>query len=407
MAQCFRQPESTADLLAALEAGSHDRVGEDLLSIVPAGIPANVTQAYEYQPLSNDRKQIRLIKLLPGERGDFIRCEILAVRLDAVPPYEALSYVWGDPTQTVKICVHHRVFEVTKNLYSALLRLRQTKTERTLWIDAIAINQADFNEKCHQIALMRNIYKGASTVVMWLGEPKIVEMPLKSGSPKEPAKQSLGLKSPLAESSVKSHSEISSPAEGNASSSSKQGAVTVQAWIKSAQELRGILTSPYWERAWILQEIVLARTPIVYYGSHIMPFNELLRAGQAFELHYTICCSKWGEKAYRNNHTYWTELYHGFSNTASNPPLPALSLSRVMSSGIAKRQATDARDLVYGVLGLVQGEIHIEADYTLSVAEVFALATVHIIQEDKNLSVLALNDLGRCSKHKLPSWVPD
>ena len=93
MAQCFRQPESTADLLAALEVGSHDRVGEDSLSIVPAGVPANVTRTYKYQPLSDDRKQIRLIKLLPGERGDLIRCEILAVRLDAVPPYEVNSLI--------------------------------------------------------------------------------------------------------------------------------------------------------------------------------------------------------------------------------------------------------------------------------------------------------------------------
>jgi len=163
----------------------------------------------------------------------------------------------------VKICVHDGVFEVTMNLYSALLRLRQTKTERTLWIDAIAINQADLNEKRHQIALMRNIYKGASTVIMWLGEPKVEDMPLKSGSPKEPAKQSPGLKSPLPESSVKSHSEITSPAEGNASPGSKQGAVTVSEAKVPARKPVSKLSTRYQH---ILKENLQWMQPI-FYGS--------------------------------------------------------------------------------------------------------------------------------------------
>jgi hypothetical protein len=68
---------------------------------------------------------------------------------------------------------------VTKNLYLALLRLRHPETERTLWVDALCINQVDLDEKRHQIALMADIYTKASTVIMWLGEPEIEEPPLK------------------------------------------------------------------------------------------------------------------------------------------------------------------------------------------------------------------------------------
>ncbi len=63
--------------------------------------------------------------------------------------------------------------EITTNLYAALSRLRCTETVRTLWIDAICINQKDIAEKSFQIELMRDIYSSAEEVSMWLGEPNL------------------------------------------------------------------------------------------------------------------------------------------------------------------------------------------------------------------------------------------
>lgn len=40
---------------------------------------------------------------------------------------------------------------------------------RFLWIDAIRINQEDIADRNHQVGLMRQIYSGASEVVVWLG----------------------------------------------------------------------------------------------------------------------------------------------------------------------------------------------------------------------------------------------
>jgi hypothetical protein len=39
-----------------------------------------------------------------------------------------------------------------------------------LWIDAICINQADLDERKQQVQLMRDVYSGASRVVVWLRE---------------------------------------------------------------------------------------------------------------------------------------------------------------------------------------------------------------------------------------------
>jgi hypothetical protein len=68
---------------------------------------------------------------------------------------------------------------MTKNLYSALLRLRHSETDRTLWVDALCINQSDLDEKGQQVSLMREIFKRAGKVTMWLGEPEMEEPPLK------------------------------------------------------------------------------------------------------------------------------------------------------------------------------------------------------------------------------------
>jgi hypothetical protein len=83
------------------------------------------------------------------------------------------------------------------------------------------------------------------------------------------------------------------------------------------------------------------------------------------------------------------------------------SLLGILRTGFTKRKATDPRDFVYGILGLVGGDTGIEADYTISVAEVFTRATMHIIQQEQSLAVLLFNELGRDRKNGLPSWVPD
>jgi hypothetical protein len=41
---------------------------------------------------------------------------------------------------------------------------------RTLWVDAICINQKSLEERNKQVVLMGDIYKCAQRVLIWLGE---------------------------------------------------------------------------------------------------------------------------------------------------------------------------------------------------------------------------------------------
>jgi hypothetical protein len=61
------------------------------------------------------------------------------------------------------------MLQVTTNLELALRHLRRENRARTLWIDALCINQGNEKEKTIQIQRMQWIYANASPIVVWLG----------------------------------------------------------------------------------------------------------------------------------------------------------------------------------------------------------------------------------------------
>jgi hypothetical protein len=119
----------------------------------------------------------RLVQLQAGKDDDAIIIHLSAVRLSNSPPFEALSYVWGDPNETVSIKVIavgavEEFFDIpiTINCHAALKRLRKNDGTRSLWIDAVCINQHLIPEKNHQLNLISRIYAQATRVVIYLGE---------------------------------------------------------------------------------------------------------------------------------------------------------------------------------------------------------------------------------------------
>jgi len=112
------------------------------------------------------------------------------VSLQDNPKYEALSYCWGDKSDPATIKLQDRPFEVGKNLYRALIRLRREQEARTLWIDAICINQKDILERAQQVELMGelysittncNIYGWANSLrISWAARTKVCSSMLRS-----------------------------------------------------------------------------------------------------------------------------------------------------------------------------------------------------------------------------------
>jgi hypothetical protein len=126
-----------------------------------------------YQPL--DPGQIRVLSVFPGKGGSMIECELHLVTINKLygrHEFDALSYEWGKPDGPKKeIKVEDQIVSIGENLWHALDCLRWVLWPRrvSLWIDALCINQHDPLEKSHQVVMMGEIYKTASTVRVWLG----------------------------------------------------------------------------------------------------------------------------------------------------------------------------------------------------------------------------------------------
>jgi hypothetical protein len=108
--------------------------------------------SYPYSFLPPDGDNIRLLRLLPNEdEATPLHCELRNYSLQKLGPrthlYEALSYVWGNPCETLLIYVDKNQFLVTVNLHAALSRLRDHSFERIIWVDAICINQKNPEEQ--------------------------------------------------------------------------------------------------------------------------------------------------------------------------------------------------------------------------------------------------------------------
>jgi hypothetical protein len=156
------------------------RLIEQNTNIDYANAAAPIERLYKHSPL-NDPSFIRLLTLLPGSHCTPLRCQIVEHRASSDALYDALSYAWGDPvySESIQVCESLNVEQVsqylpiTRNLFEALLRLRLDDAPRTLWIDALCINQDDLEEKGNQVARMGRVYREASQVIVWLGEDEV------------------------------------------------------------------------------------------------------------------------------------------------------------------------------------------------------------------------------------------
>jgi hypothetical protein len=69
----------------------------------------------------------------------------------------------------VGISANGQRLDVTVNCALALQHLRHEKQPRTLWVDAICIDQTDTEERSQQVSIMGDVYKMAHRVLVWLG----------------------------------------------------------------------------------------------------------------------------------------------------------------------------------------------------------------------------------------------
>jgi hypothetical protein len=195
---------------------------------------------FVYESLGSSRDSFRLCKLMPGSDDAPVRCELINGSVSAQKDrFVALSYTWGSAAEPRWIRLNGLAFHVQQNLLDALKVIRAADEEILIWIDAICINQRDVMEKNHQVSMMGDIYRNAKAVFAWLG--------------------------PAADDSDAYFDYLDKFSEG-ATEDMKDAA---------NRAVKFLNRRPYWRRAWIKQELILAKEIKVYCGSRYSPSGEL------------------------------------------------------------------------------------------------------------------------------------
>ena len=162
-----------------------------------------------------------------------------------------------------------------------------------------------------------------------------------------------------------------------------------------------LASRPWWQRTWILQETAVNESdPVILCGSKSTTWKaieDFTSRTMAEAILPTPAGTRWMHFL-RHTETY-------VDTRESMKESRTLSLSRLLE--ISERlQASDPRDKIFALLNLADSSdrLRCKADYSLSVAEVYARTALHIIRTTKKLHILGSNT---AVTKTLPSWVPD
>ncbi|KAH8665950.1 heterokaryon incompatibility protein-domain-containing protein [Tricladium varicosporioides] len=343
---------------------------------------------YQYSPLNGATGEIRLLTLLPGRFSSKIRIALdtaLCTETE-VPEFEALSYTWGSKADLVDIYIgDNRRLAVTQNLAEALRYLRHKKTPRTLWIDAICINQQDVSERSKQVKRMDDIYLKATRVVVWLG-PEADDSTL------------------VLELMAKLSSEVNVDRD-NGRILPISGNRTKYYWADTREDqpfedihlspILKLLARPWFERLWVLQEIYLGKeNAIVMCGDQTIPWMSLNNA---------IYCMDSKPLPYPDFHTFDPMLTRISETFDARHNIPFFNL--INSTQHCK--CLDPRDRIYAIQSMmtVQERLGLEPDYSKTVLEVYQDVFLRHIDDKRYLHLLA--DAGITKENDWPTWVPN
>ncbi|KAM0690170.1 hypothetical protein Q7P36_008937 [Cladosporium allicinum] len=355
---------------------------------------------YEYRPLDRERKQIRLVILQPGLGGDTLVCTLTTAFLDLQTPphYETVSYVCGDQTVKATINLHGSKIQVPATSEAALRRMRLKDRLRTLWIDALCINESDIEERGHQVGMMYEIYTQTSHNCIYLGlndrnMPKVVA----------------SMKAILREISVETRDYVdfenmlSEPLE-NRKPAKEPFVIDIY-----QSGLLEFFQNPWFSRLWVVQEASLSRTSTCYVGRHRLSLVDVLRIAKWL-------CYKWHQISHNDNAPIGGIRHAGSIFDAADRIHGRCYRGKsnlwFLLYTFAEFHTFDRRDQVYALVALWQIytqtsllPVVLKPNYTLSVDEVLSSAARFAIQETNDLELLRdvyANTAGR----KWPSWIP-
>lgn len=285
-----------------------------------------------------------------------------------------------------------RAIMVTQNLHNALNAVAQLYSGY-LWVDQLCINQDDIRERNAQVALMGQLYRNASQVVVWLGERTRLE-----------AKAAVALEMIAA---------MSDDVEG----------ILIRSVSLFGREmpklfgLAGFFSRSWFDRLWIVQEFAVARQATFLLGDVEISLDTATCAMRRIE--QVLSASSFAITA-DFSAAARSGLLDSREYTTANGQW---SLEKWLS--VARgRKTTDARDYVYGGLSLLGREgdqpvpdistepvvvmrndtTTLGTEYSKPVEAVYFAFSVALFSSDLGLNALSLVGINRDLKD-FPSWM--
>ncbi|KAI1042168.1 hypothetical protein LB505_002980 [Fusarium chuoi] len=329
-------------------------------------LKTELAQPYPGPPLPSS-SHIRLVHLRPGIDAA-VCCELITVSINDAPKYEALSYTWGDASSaetidmTTQGSATRQQFSVTSNCFSALKRLRYKEKTRILWIDALAIDQSNVDERNHQVSLMSRIYSQAARVVVYLGE---------SADDSDLA--------------IEFIMECYDPSPDNSSLSFPRSDTLMDA-------LRNFFLRPWFTRVWVIQEVFLSSEKTVYCGEREIPWSAM----ENFK-HYLV------------NTRLQFQLPYVVSKASKS--IAVENAERFMFYALLDSrhcEATDPRDKIYSLLPILESHnraLDLVPRYQDTPARIYTDCALSILPTCGWCLLYAVQ--GNLRTENMPSWVPD
>lgn len=180
------------------------------------------------------------------------------------------------------------------------------------------------------------------------------------------------------------------------------------------RNLLSLVSQPWWERVWVIEEAVLSPNAIVNIGRHQVFLSSFFSPARNYLVHCKSCC-----------HT-WTRLWHGRCGDILSPLRRVRELGNIISKNAAgglaplslallshERKATDPRDHFFAITGLMkhpitQRPVGPVPDYRLDLTQLFREQTLNLMQQTDSILLLQRAvGIDTFNPHDLPSWVVD
>lgn len=317
----------------------------------------------DYTQLDHASLQTRFLRLVRRPRAfpGLLQLELVIASLSNPPKYSTLSYCWGTDSSQIHATIDGRRVPLRRNLVEALFFCGLPE-DGLIWVDAVSINQLDLHEKNYQIKLMGQIYSQSRRTFVWLGPDdhctRFARTLLRRCNRLLDKQTDRAWDESSQDSSNDFHYIFHQALKGHLSAA------------KAVQGVEELLTRPYWERVWIIQEIAKAKDVQLYCGPYHLDLQMLLYAATVLKgsisPRITILITTIGQ--FRTQ-----EQIQSGGNTR-------MTLGEAL---IVTRHclATDSRDKVYALLGLTcdGNDLVPTPTYTEPASELFGKLTCNLI----------------------------